>query len=230
MFDIQYSLFDISLLLFFPGLTAIMSALNPRIKYFTFTGMDFNIFFDRIRSYTTLSPVAEAAWKAILRENNYRKGDYFILQGQTPRKVAFVAKGLLYQFHTADNGDQVVKYFFPEQRIAGSMAATLGQTASQFTIQALEDTKVFEYNFLEFKKLAASHPDIAAFYIRYMEQHWIIEKEPYEIALRYETASTNYAGFLEKYPGLIKRLKKQHIAAYLGITPTQLSRIFFAGK
>jgi len=192
--------------------------------------MSHDVFFQKIKTYTELSPQAEAAWAALLRENTYNKGDNFITEGQTPKKVAFVLNGLMYQYYSAENGDMVVKYFFPENRIAGSMTATLTQSPSNFTIKALEDTDVLEYNFMEFKKLVAIYPDVAAFYIRYMEQHWIIEKEPYEVSLRYESAKTNYDNFLRKYPGLVKRLKKQHIAAYLGITPTQLSRIFFANK
>jgi CRP-like cAMP-binding protein len=192
--------------------------------------MSHDVFFKKIKTYTELSPQAEAAWAALLRENTYKKGDNFITEGQTPKKVAFIVNGLMYQYFAAENGDMVVKYFFPENRIAGSMTATLTQSPGNFTIKALEDTNVLEYNFMEFKKLVAIYPDIAAFYIRYMEQHWIIEKEPYEVSLRYDSAKTNYDNFLRKYPGLVKRLKKQHIAAYLGITPTQLSRIFFANK
>ncbi|HWW38172.1 Crp/Fnr family transcriptional regulator [Pedobacter sp.] len=192
--------------------------------------MSYDVFFQKIKTYTELSPEAEAAWAALLRENSYNKGDYFVTEGQTPKKVAFIVNGLMYQYYAAENGDMVVKYFFPENRIAGSMTATLTQSPSNFTIKVLEDTQVLEYNFLEFKKLVSIYPDISAFYTRYIEQHWIIEKEPYEVSLRYESAKTNYDKFLRNYPGLVKRLKKQHIAAYLGITPTQLSRIFFANK
>ena len=192
--------------------------------------MSHDVFFHKIKTYAELSPQSEAAWADLLREKTYNKGDYFVTEGQTPKKVAFVVNGLMYQYYSAENGDMVVKYFFPENRIAGSMTATLTESPSNFTIRALEDTDVLEYNFIEFKKLVAIYPDIAAFYIRYMEQHWIIEKEPYEVLLRYESAKTNYDNFLRKYPGLVKRLKKQHIAGYLGITPTQLSRIFFANK
>lgn len=192
--------------------------------------MSHDVFFQKIKDYIELSPLAEAAWAALLRENTYKKGDYFVTEGQTPKMVAFIVTGLMYQYYPDESGDMVVKYFFPENRIAGSMTATLTQSPSNFAIKALEDTDVLEYNFMEFKKLVAVYPDIASFYIRYMEQHWIIEKEPYEVSLRYESAKTNYDNFLRKYPGLVKRLKKQYIAAYLGITPTQLSRIFFANK
>ena len=192
--------------------------------------MDTGTFFDKIRSYTDLSQEAENAWYLILKENVYHKGDYFIRPGQVPKKVAFVSKGLFSQYYITDNGDTVIKYFFPEGRIAGSIPATLTGSPSLFTIEALEETTVLEYDFVEFKKLVFAYTDVAAFYIRYLEQHWIIDKEPYEISLRNDSAATRYDEFLNKYPGLEKRLKKHHIAAFLGITPTQLSRIFFANK
>lgn len=188
------------------------------------------IFFQTIRNYTDLSPQAEEAWLKILHKKIYKKGETFVAEGQTPRKVAFVVKGLFSQYYIADNGDVITKYFFPEQRLAASIASTLSKRPSLFTITAIENTTVLEYDFFEFKKLVQEHKDIASFYIRYMELHWIIEKEPLEISFRHDTARTRYDEFVKKYPLLIKRLKKHHIASYLGITPTQLSRIFFANK
>ena len=192
--------------------------------------MSIDLFFNKIRTYAALSIQAELAWTQLLHEKKYLKGDNFIEEGQIPKKVAFVAKGLFSQYYTADNGDIVIKYFFPEHRIAGSMAAMLAGNKSNFTITAIENSTVLEYNFNEFKKLVQEYPDMASFYIKYMEQHWIIDKEPYEISLRHNSAKIRYEEFLQNYPQLVKRLKKHHIASYLGITPTQLSRIFFANK
>jgi CRP-like cAMP-binding protein len=187
-------------------------------------------FFQKIRTYTDLSTEAEEAWLALLKEKTWRRGENFISTGKVPKNVAFVTKGLFSQYYITDAGDMVIKYFFPEGAIAGSIPATLTRSESLFTITALEDTTVIEYNFHEFKQLVATYRDVAEFYIRYMERHWVIDKEPYEISLRNDSAKTRYEEFLKRYPHLVKRLKKHHIAAYLGITPTQLSRIFFANK
>ena len=192
--------------------------------------MNTDKFFQKISTYVPLGSEAITAWSALLKEKTYAKGEDFIRTGQVPRKVAFIVKGLFSQYYITNEGDTVIKYFFPEGRIAGSIPATLIRSESLFTITALEDTTVLEYDFQEFKKLVAAHNDIATFYIRYMEQHWIIDKEPYEISLRNDSAKVRYDEFLDKYPELVKRLKKHHIAAYLGITPTQMSRIFFANK
>lgn len=150
-----------------------------------------DLFFGKIKTYARLTAESEAAWLDILNEKVYNKGD------------------------------TVIKYFFPEGRIAGSIPATITSTGSLFTIEALERTTVLEYDFHSFKKLVSNHKDVAEFYINYMERHWIIDKEPYEVSLRSDAAKVRYDEFLQKYPELVNRLKKHHIAAFLGITPTQ---------
>ena len=187
--------------------------------------MSHDAFFQKIKTYAELSPRAEAAWAALLRENTYNKGDYFVTEGQVPKKVAFVVNGLMYQYYAAENGDMVVKYFFPENRIAGSVSATLLGEPSLFTITAIENSIVLEYEFAAFKSLVREFPDIAAFYISYMERHWIIGKEPDEIAFRHDDAMQRYLDFIRKEPQLHKRLKQHHIAAWLGVTPESLSRL-----
>src|SRR5688500_1257535 len=112
--------------------------------------MNTSRFFQKIRTYTDLSVEAEHAWQALLKENTYPKGDNFLSVGQVPKKVAFVTKGLFSQYYVNDVGDTIIKYFFPEDRIAGSIPATLTKSESHFTITALEDTTVFEYEFHEF--------------------------------------------------------------------------------
>jgi CRP-like cAMP-binding protein len=187
-------------------------------------------FFKKIRTYTDLSKGAENAWQDLLMEKTYQKGENFVSIGEIPKRLAFVVKGLFSQYYINENGETIIKHFFPEGRIAGSVSAILTQSESLFDITALEETKVLEYDFKEFKKLVSTFPDVTEFYVSYLEQHWVIDKEPYEVSLRSDSAKVRYADFLRKYPDLVKRLRKHHIAAYLGITPTQLSRIFGEGK
>ena len=182
-------------------------------------------FIQGLESYGPLSPRSRSALESVLTTNAYKRNDYFIRAGERPKHVAFVYKGLFSQYFTSPEGDVVIKRFFPEGYFCTSMSALLANAPSNFTIKALEDTSVLEYNYHEFKQLTKIHTDLADIYIRYLEIHWVIEKEPQEIALRYETARTRYATFLRDYPNLETRLKQHEVAAYLGVTPTQLSRI-----
>jgi CRP-like cAMP-binding protein len=192
--------------------------------------MNSDLFFKKVNTYTDLSEAGKKSWQKLLREEFYKKGEYFVELGKISRKVGFVVEGLFSQNYISESGDATIKYFFPEGRFAASVGAMLTGTPSNFSIVALEDTKVLSYNFSEFKKLTREHGDVASFYIQYIERHWIIEKEPLEISFRYDTARKRYADFMNAYPGLVKRLKKHQIASYLGITPTQLSRLLVSGK
>lgn len=182
-------------------------------------------FWEKLRSYGQLSEKSRLAWEAIVKERKYEKNEFFLQEGQIPRTVAFVSKGLFSQYFSAENGDTIIKRFFPENFFVASTSALLTHSPSLFTIKTLEPSTVLEYNFSAFKQLTEEFPDIAGFYIRYMELHWIIEKEPLEISFRYDTAKTRYLNFLKSYPALEARLKQHEIASYIGVTPTQLSRI-----
>src|SRR5690606_28128597 len=109
---------------------------------------------------------------------------YFIYIGQIPRKIAYVIQGLLAQYYVSDEGNTVIKNFFHEGRLAGSVPATLKKTESLFAIEAFEETIVLEFDFLAFKELVYKHHDIAEIYIDYIEQYWVIAKEPEEISFR----------------------------------------------
>ncbi|MBB2149348.1 Crp/Fnr family transcriptional regulator [Pedobacter gandavensis] len=182
-------------------------------------------FWKYINSYAIISTAAQEAWQELLTEQKLAKQAYFLREGSTPKRVAFVKKGLLSYFYTDKDGATVIKKFFPEQTLVASTSAMLLQQASQFTIQALEPTEIISYPFEGFRLLTQQFPDISRFYIRYLEQHWVIEKEIGEISLKYETAGQRYLDFKHKQPQLLQRLKLHHVASYLGITPTQLSRI-----
>jgi CRP-like cAMP-binding protein len=187
--------------------------------------MNTEAFFTKVRTYTDLSAKAELAWSSLLRPRQFPKEKPFIRAGDIPTTCAFVVQGLLYQHYVGRDGDLVIKYFFPESRIAASVSATLLGKPSLFGITAIEDSTVLEYDFAAFKALVSEFPDIAAFYISYMERHWIIEKEPDEIAFRHDDAMQRYVDFIRREPELHRRLKQHHIAAWLGITPESLSRL-----
>jgi CRP-like cAMP-binding protein len=182
-------------------------------------------FFDKVSEYASLGVGAREAWQRLLVKQHYRKGEHLVIQGQPTRNVFFVLSGLLLQYHVGEDGEAVVKRFFLEQSFAASTSALLTQSLSDFSIKALEPASVWEYDFQKFKDLVRDHRDIGAFYIGYMERHWIVEKEPLEISFRTEDARRKYVRFLDTYPGLETRIRQHEIAAFLGITPTQLSRI-----
>lgn len=182
-------------------------------------------FWKFINQYSAISTAAKDAWQQLLKTKKLVRHEYLLMEGNTPKQVSFVKKGLLSYFYTNTDGATIIKKFFPEQTLVASTSALLLQQPSRFSIQALEETEIISYSFEQFRSLSQEFSDISRFYIHYLEKHWVIEKEIGEISLKYETAGQRYAEFKQNHPELLRRLKLHHIASYLGITPTQLSRI-----
>lgn len=145
--------------------------------------------------------------------------------GTIPRYYYFVESGLFAYYYLAADGDEIIKRFFAAHSFMASVSAALGKAPGQFQIRALEDSLVFRIPVAQFQQLVLEHHDIALFYIRYLETHWVIAKELQEVTLKADNATVRYLDFLDTHAAIVPRLRQHHIAAFLGITPTQLSRI-----
>lgn len=182
-------------------------------------------FWNFIESYNTLSEPAKKAWSEILRHEKLEKGGCLLRAGVVPRDISFVEKGLLSYDYLNGKGEKITKKFFADGSLVASTSALLKKEPGIFSIQALEASVLVSYSFDAFRRLTEVHNDIAVFYTRYLERHWVIEKELNEISLKADTAKDRYLHFLAHNSELIPRLKLHQIASYLAITPTQLSRI-----
>lgn len=178
-----------------------------------------------IESYQILSPDSALLLCELCQEQAVSKDRHLLKSGSIPKHYYYVEKGLFAYYYMTDNGEKVIKKFFPENTFIASSSALLTKTPGNFAIQALEDSVVFTISADRFTQLITEKHDIALFYIKYLEKNWVIEKEMMEISTKADDAKIRYDSFLSSHATLLPRLKQHHIASYLGITPTQLSRI-----
>ena len=118
-----------------------------------------------------------------------------------------------------------IKNFFVEGHLAGSTVSMLTDTPSGFAVECIVDGTILEMNYKRYKEIIYAHEDLKNYYIANLEQNWIIENEQRQISFAVESATERYISFLNRYPKLPQRVPQWLIASYLGITPTQLSRI-----
>lgn len=175
--------------------------------------------------YYSLSNDAWSAYQACCSIKKLAKGEILYAIGSLATSFAFIHKGLMRVYTIDESGNEFNKNFFAEGRFPGCMSALLKTEASALEVQALDACEIIEINYEKFRNALFTYPDLMKFHIHYLETHWLLEKEPKEIGyLQYE-AKTRYAHFLHEFTSIAARLPQYHIASYLGITPTQLSRI-----
>jgi CRP-like cAMP-binding protein len=178
-----------------------------------------------LNSYCVLSAEAWQAYSACCTLKQVKKGHVLYAIGYQPTSFSFIHQGLMRAYVIDENGNEYNKNFFAEGRFPGCMTALLNNSSSMLAVQALEDCDIIEINHTKFREALFKFNDLMKFHIRYLEAHWLLEKEPKEISYLQNEAKDRYLKFLNTYEDILPRLTQFHIASFLGITPTQLSRI-----
>lgn len=158
------------------------------------------------------------------RQKEYASLSCFIGQGQIPRKIGIVVKGLFRYYYLAPDGKEYTKAFMPERSFISSYSAMRSSSPSYYSIEALEPSVVVEVSDQQWMSLRTQNTQWDQLLIHLLEKGYEV-KEKRERELLMLDAQSRYQVFLEEYPGIEKRVKQYMVASYLGITPIALSRI-----
>ena len=148
--------------------------------------------------------------------------DFFLKYGRPCTKIGKLSKGVMRGFvHDNDGGELTTHFYLEGDMIIGSYIPNVN---TSMTIQALTDCEISVANYSEVMSQVNKNQEITIIITREFEK---LNKQLQSrlVSLLNLNASEKYNLFLENYPGLLNRIPHYYIAQYLGITPTQLSRI-----
>ena len=106
----------------------------------------------------------------------------------------------------------------------GAYSSLLTQEANKIAQQFLTDSSVWLANYESIVRLYPEHQDLERLGRRIAE-YYFLEKEKKELEMALMDADQRYLIFREEFPRLEMQIPQYHIASYLGISATQLSRI-----
>ncbi len=177
-----------------------------------------------IDNFLHLSTDEWAAFSSLFTELHLPKDSFFAKEGRHETKIGFLTNGIVRAFYRSDDGTEYNKTFFePFEFIGAYTSLTTGQQ-NQINIQALTDVNLFVADYSNIVALFDKHQKIERLG-RLIAEHFFADKEKREIELVLMDASQRYELFKKKHPTLENKIPQYHIASYLGVTPTQLSRI-----
>ncbi len=153
-----------------------------------------------------------------------KKGDYFVLEGEYADEIAFLESGIVRAYYINDQGKEYNKSFFVGPTIIGSYASLISREKNRLPQQALTDCTIWRAKFDMIEHLSKNNYEIEHLRRKIAEQFFVWnEKKQLEMALL--EAKERYLIFKAEHPGIEHLIPQYHIASYLGISPTQLSRI-----
>ncbi len=161
---------------------------------------------------------------ALFKPKVLKKGDYFIQEGQVAKELAFLDTGIIRVFYRNNKGIEYNKHFFIPPCLIGGYSSLITEKPSQVNQQALTDCTIYVITYSEIQKLYYTFPNIERM-ARVLAEKYFVQKEKREIELVLLDAEERYHIFRKQFPQLEQQIPQYHVASYLGITPTQLSRI-----
>ncbi|WKN40844.1 Crp/Fnr family transcriptional regulator [Tunicatimonas pelagia] len=182
-------------------------------------------FYTYLNSYAPVSPPSFDKIRPLLRVRRVEEKEYLLQIGEIAKTRYFICEGIIVSEYINAKGNVHIKNFFTEGNLAASTVSLLQTSPSAFALQSLTEGVVLAFNHEEYMRLVYENNDLKDFYLAYLEQSWVIKNEQRQIAFATQTATERYQTFLKEYPTLDTNVPQLYIASYLGITPTQLSRI-----
>jgi len=174
-----------------------------------------------------ISPIEDDTFKALqkfFKPSRLEKNEFFVREGSYAQQIGFLKKGLVRAFFLNKEGKEYNKQFFVGPSIIGAYTSLITKQPNQIAQQALTDCEIMVINYKDMERLYDEYHDLERLG-RKIAEFYFLEKEQKEIEMALLDADKRYLIMRERFPDLESKVPQYYIASYLGISPTQLSRI-----
>ncbi len=174
-------------------------------KYISLTEQEF----DFIRTYFT--------------HKKLKRSEYLIQSDQLVNHTYWVKSGLLVSGFTDSKGKEHIIQFAIENCWITDQQAFYNRSKATFNILCLEDSEVLCLSYQKREKLCADVYKMNTFFRKKANDSFVKQQRR---LLTYMTseAKERYNLLMQEYPGLVQRVPKKILAAYMGVTRETLSR------
>jgi len=170
-------------------------------------------------SQETIHSLSELFRPTVLPEDTF-----FVDEGKYAKEIGFLETGVARAFFVNKEGKEYNKQFFVGPTLIGAYTSLLTKQKNQIAQKTLTVCKIWTAPFYEIESLYAKFHDFERLG-RKIAEFYFLEKEKKEIEMALLDAEKRYLILREEFPDIEMKIPQYHIASYLGISPTQLSRV-----
>jgi CRP-like cAMP-binding protein len=174
--------------------------------------------------YNTISNSDKKLFESKVTSQQYKKGDFLLLDGDIQNKLCLVRSGLLMMYF--DNADKrKVMSFAYRNRFAVDINSFSNQTPSLYCIECMEDSKVECISYEDLMDLFNASNDIERAY-RILTERILSSVLKRHLDLSCLSIEERFHEIVSKRPELFSLVQHKYIASYLNIDPTNFSKLY----
>lgn len=153
-----------------------------------------------------------------------KKNDFLFKEGRVCNDYYFLEKGFIRAYAHDTDGNEVTTNFYLSGQIVFEVFSFFNRTISKENYQAIEDSEGWFITYEQLNSLFHSMYEFRDFGRSVLVKGFSSLKERM-LSMITETAEQRYESLLHSNPEIFQHAALKHIASYLGITDTSLSRI-----
>jgi len=153
-----------------------------------------------------------------------KKGDFLLRENQVSDTYLYLQNGLMRTFLFDLDGNEITTDFFIQNNVVFEITSFFNRLRSEANIQALTDCFGFAITYEELNTLFHDKPAFRDFGRAILVKEFIASKKR-NYGMINRTADERYHHLLATKPEIFKYSPLKHIASYLGITDSTLSRL-----
>lgn len=180
--------------------------------------------YDYINSLTPISNKTKIVLINIFKKKIVEKNYTLVKSGQVANQLFFLEEGVIRTFFKSQDGTEYNKALDIPPTITCGYASIITGKPSRISLQTLTTCILWVADYSAFKKLYNDYPDLERA-ARIAAENSFVEKENRELEMALLGAGERYELFKKRFQNLEQLIPQYHIASYLGISATQLSRI-----
>ncbi|MEI6409636.1 MAG: Crp/Fnr family transcriptional regulator [Bacteroidota bacterium] len=156
-------------------------------------------------------------------ELELEKGEFLVKIGK-PSGYFIMLEGYLRAYTFNEEGEEITTYFFPANRVVFEVASFFQGLPSEENIIALTKCKGFYTSFGKLNGIFHAVPEFREFGRAVLVKEFVAYKQR-TLSMINKTAEERYAQLIQTNRDIFQYAQLKHIASYLGITDTSLSRV-----
>ncbi len=182
---------------------------------------------DILRAFLeNISPLTPIETKFLLESwepVSYQKKEIISREGAMEKYVYFVLEGIQRAYYLKDDREITIVFTYPPS-FCGSIDSLLTSTPSLYFVETITESRLLRRNFAEIEELATRHQGINTLLRKATETALTgVNRKHYELVAL--TMEEKFESFYKRSAHLINKIPHKHIASYLGMDPTNFSKI-----
>ncbi len=156
-------------------------------------------------------------------EVDFEKNEFLLKQGKVS-DYYYLAEGFVRAYTYDTNGIETTTYFYSKDHVIFEAASFFLHVPSTEYIQAITPCKVFVITFEKLNRLFHHVPEFREFARAMLVREFVAYKQR-TLSMINKSAEERYANLMATNNEIFQYAQLKHIASYLGMTDTSLSRI-----